>query len=448
MTRSASCPECSAALTLSEEQTGKSIRCSNCKSVLKISAVRPKDEVVEGRPILDGERRRPAAVGDGQDESKGPLTNPGPAPAAPAEHRLRQSRQPGGVPVSAVVAALAAALTSGLAAGGGVAYLHWKRAAHPVVVNVPPAPQEVALLGEEPQTEPDLPLLAQGLNPELAPGGQAPREQPDPTLLAHQPDLARVSKERSPQKQPVPQPPRPGDGGAEHDAAPAGPAPRKERWQYLVVTLPVDSNRATAQLNRLAGQGWEYLGLINTSIPGDSVYNSASNEVLGGRGHESSVAFRRPKVPFYVPGAIEGESMKIIATSKNFVLGPENMAFWVLGKWSGDRQLNGQSRDTGDWADLELPAPAEGKYHIVVYLTRSPSYGVIQFYVNGTKLAKPIDCFHADTVGSTGAIDLGAANLKAGVNSLGVEVVGTNPKSTPLRYAWGLDCVVLKPAKK
>jgi hypothetical protein len=59
----------------------------------------------------------------------------------------------------------------------------------------------------------------------------------------------------------------------------------------------------------------------------------------------------------------------------------------------------------------------------------------------------PIDCFHADTVLSTGAIDLGEAELKKGVNTLRVEVVGTNPKSAPPRYSWGLDCVVLHHAK-
>jgi hypothetical protein len=35
---------------------------------------------------------------------------------------------------------------------------------------------------------------------------------------------------------------------------------------------------------------------------------------------------------------------------------------------------------------------------------------------------------------------------KEGVNTLRVEVVGTNQKSAPPHYSWGLDCVVLKQA--
>jgi len=50
-------------------------------------------------------------------------------------------------------------------------------------------------------------------------------------------------------------------------------------------------------------------------------------------------------------------------------------------------------------------------------------------HVNGTRIGKPVDGFNADTVVSTGAIDLGAANLKKGVNSLVVELVGTNRMS-------------------
>ena len=70
-------------------------------------------------------------------------------------------------------------------------------------------------------------------------------------------------------------------------------------------------------------------------------------------------------------------------------------------------------------------------------------YGIVQFTVNGTRIGAPIDGF-ADSVKSTGAIDLGEADLKKGPNTLRVEVVGTNPDSRPPRYAFGLDCVVLK----
>ncbi len=318
-----------------------------------------------------------------------------------------------------------------------------------MVAQVPPAQQNAAALEQDPQEEPDPPVLNERHAPERVPKAQPPQQEPDPPVLAQQHNLARVPDDGlATQRQPDHDPPHPDEPQAQKDAAHVAQGAQKQRWQYLVVTLPFDGNQATARLNGLELDGWEYLGLINTSIPGVGVTDATSNSIQATPGHESSVVLRRPKVLFNVRGAIEGESLKITTKSGDFVLRPEHMTYWVLGKWSGDRQLHGQSRNIGDWADLELPAPAEGKYHVVVYLTKSPGYGIIQFHVNGTKLGKPIDTFHADTVGSTGAIDLGTVNLKMGTNSLGVEVTGTNPKSAGLRYEWGLDCVVLKQAKE
>jgi predicted Zn finger-like uncharacterized protein len=153
--------------------------------------------------------------------------------------------------------------------------------------------------------------------------------------------------------------------------------------------------------------------------------------------------------PFQLPGAIEGESLKILASSGDFSFTPQDMTSFLAsgGRWSGGSQLFARGVKAGAWADLELPAPAAGKYHIVAYLTRSWDYGVVQFYLNGRKVGTPIDGFHADTVVSTGPIDLGEAELKNGANKLRVEVVGTNPKSASPHYSWGLDCVVLHHAK-
>jgi hypothetical protein len=448
MTRRANCPECSATLALGDDQLGQSIRCSNCRRVFKISAFRPKNWADDERPTSEGKGRQSPAEGDGRDEAEGPRATPGMKQTAHLENQPRHQRQAGGVPVGMIAAAAKAAAMLGLAAGGGFVYLYSKPVASPVVVEVPPAHSNAAPDGVTQQNEPDPPVVAQGHDLERVPEGLAREEQPDPPLLAKRQDLEGMPDGPAPQKQPDPQPPHPGDGHIQQDAAAVAPPAQQQRWRYVVVTLPVDSHRATEQLNSLADLGWEYVGLISTSLPPASIWNNENQQYTTvSSGQASSILLRRPKILFKVPGAIEGERLKITAKSSSFAVVPESMTSWAFGQWSGDRQLNGHSSNAGDWTDLALPAPAEGNYHIVVYLTRSPTYGVIQFYVNGTKLAKPIDCFHADTVVNTGAIDLGTANLKKGVNSLGVEVVGTNPKSTPLRYAWGLDCVVLKPAK-
>jgi hypothetical protein len=241
----------------------------------------------------------------------------------------------------------------------------------------------------------------------------------------------------------------------EQGAAFAEPALPKQRWEYLVVALPIDSDKATAQINKLADEGWEYVGLVNTSNPASpGIYS-----------HDSSIVMQRPKTlkmpgtpqggnanatkaPFNVPGAIEGESMTIANKSSDFPIIPQDMAAFADGQWSGNSQLFGKAPRAGAWADLELPAPADGNYQIVVYLTKAADYGIIEFHVNGAKLGKPVDCFHADSVVSTGAIELGEAKLKKGVNKLRVEAHGTAPKSRPPHYSWGLDCLELKQAKQ
>jgi hypothetical protein len=151
-----------------------------------------------------------------------------------------------------------------------------------------------------------------------------------------------------------------------------------------------------------------------------------------------------PPPPFKIAGALEGEKLKILGKSGNFDAGPQDLAEFADGKWSGDSHLWVRPPKKGEWVDLELPVAADGKYHVVVYLTKARDYCIVQFAVGGTLLGKPIDCFNSPNVVSTGPIDLGEVELKKGTAVLRGEVVGTNEKSDGLRYMWGLDCVVLK----
>ena len=150
--------------------------------------------------------------------------------------------------------------------------------------------------------------------------------------------------------------------------------------------------------------------------------------------------------PFKIKGALEGESLKVLNKSSDFPLGPQDLRPFQEGQWSGDAHLWGQPKKAGEWADLQVPVPADGKYEVVVYMTKARDYGVIQFSLDGNPLGKPIDGYEPEKVVSTGPISLGTAELKKGNAVLRVETVGTNEKSTGVRYMWGLDCIVLKPA--
>lgn len=149
--------------------------------------------------------------------------------------------------------------------------------------------------------------------------------------------------------------------------------------------------------------------------------------------------------PYRIKDALEGENLRIAQKSGDVEVGPQDMSAFGDGEWSGASHLWVRPAKAGEWVDLEVPVPAEGRYHVIVYLTKARDYGVVRFSVNGQHLGQAIDCFHPDTVVSTGAIDLGTVRLPKGVATLRGEVVGTNPNSDGLRYMWGLDAVVLKP---
>jgi hypothetical protein len=156
-----------------------------------------------------------------------------------------------------------------------------------------------------------------------------------------------------------------------------------------------------------------------------------------------------PPPPYRIPGAIEGESLKVAGKSGKFDVGPQDMTEFSDGKnrWSGNRHLWVRPNEKGAWTDLELPVAADGKYRVVVYLTKARDYGTVQFRIDGQKLGKAIDCFASRGVLATGPVELGTVELKKGKAKLRVEVAGTNEKSVGLRYMWGLDCVVLKKAE-
>jgi hypothetical protein len=151
-----------------------------------------------------------------------------------------------------------------------------------------------------------------------------------------------------------------------------------------------------------------------------------------------------PAQAYRIKGALEGENLKIAEKSSDFDVSPQDMTPFADGNWSGGSHLWGRPSKAGEWVDLKLPGAAEGRYHVIAYLTKARDYGVVQFHLDGRALGHPIDCFHPDNVVATGPIDLGTADLREGNATLRIEVVGTNPKSDGLRYMWGLDCVVLK----
>lgn len=145
--------------------------------------------------------------------------------------------------------------------------------------------------------------------------------------------------------------------------------------------------------------------------------------------------------PARVPGAIEGETMKVLAKTGTAV--PQNMLQYQDFTWSGGGQLWWTGAKPGDRLTLALPVAIPGNYSIEAVLTRAPDYGVVKFFLDGQPLSdKQTDLF-GSRVSITNQLVLGEKELTAGEHRLTVEITGANPGAVKA-WMFGLDYLWLQ----
>lgn len=137
-----------------------------------------------------------------------------------------------------------------------------------------------------------------------------------------------------------------------------------------------------------------------------------------------------------VPGAIEGETLKILERTGGT---SEVQIIADLG-WSGHRQLWWLNGTPGSALALALPVAQAGRYRVEAELTKAVDYGIVQILLNGTKAGQPIDLY-AEKV-AHGRVDLGEFDLTTGENRLEIVITGANPKAVK-KHMFGLDYVLL-----
>jgi hypothetical protein len=143
---------------------------------------------------------------------------------------------------------------------------------------------------------------------------------------------------------------------------------------------------------------------------------------------------------FKVKGALEGEKLKILAKTAGRA---ELQDMYGYGpNWSGDAHLWWIDAKPGDTLDLAVPVQKAGTYRLKMQLTKAVDYGIVQLYLDGKKLGKPIDLFNNGVIAS-GALDMGVHELEKGEHKLRVEIVGANEKAVK-GYMFGLDYVLLE----
>jgi hypothetical protein len=139
-----------------------------------------------------------------------------------------------------------------------------------------------------------------------------------------------------------------------------------------------------------------------------------------------------------VAGALEGEELTIV--EQTGTLEPQ-----VWGALSNEKHLWWREANPGDRLILGFDVAEAGQHRVLARFLTARDYGIVQLSINDQKAGEPIDLYH-DGVTPSDEVELGTFDLKAGQNTLTVEITGANEAATP-DYMFGLDYLRLEPAQ-
>lgn len=192
--------------------------------------------------------------------------------------------------------------------------------------------------------------------------------------------------------------------------------------------------------------------------PGASSNGAAPPDVFGKAKQVIPPPPELPK-PMVIDGAIECESMKVLAKSEGLAIEAQEVEGFAPRTWSGGEHLWVKATSPGAFVELEVPcaggsggAKSNAPVDVKLFATKSWDYGIVRLTVNGQPVGRggevggEIDFWSGEKgkVVATGAIPLGRHTPRDGRLVLRAEVVGSNPGSEGAKHFFGLDCVTLK----
>lgn len=139
-----------------------------------------------------------------------------------------------------------------------------------------------------------------------------------------------------------------------------------------------------------------------------------------------------------VPGALEGETLKIISKTGGSTR-PQNMGSFGS-EWSGGAQLWWTGGKPDQKLTLAIPVKEAGKYTLYGALTMAKDYGVVSITLDGKPVTSSFDGYNASKVIHTGEKDWGTHELTAGEHQLTFTLAPPNPEAKPGNMV-GLDYV-------
>ena len=142
-----------------------------------------------------------------------------------------------------------------------------------------------------------------------------------------------------------------------------------------------------------------------------------------------------------IPGAIEGEGLKVLSKTGGNAK-PQGMGGFG-GEWSGAAQLWWTGAKPGQKLTLALPVLEKGKYTLKAALTLARDYGIIDVALDDKPVATAWDGYNGPKVIHSDELDWGTHELSAGEHQLTITITGKHPDAVP-SYMVGLDYVKLE----
>jgi hypothetical protein len=143
-----------------------------------------------------------------------------------------------------------------------------------------------------------------------------------------------------------------------------------------------------------------------------------------------------------VSGAMEGETLKVLSTSRG-ATGGQEMGGFPKDRWSGKNHLWWTGGQPGDKLEVEFEVAEEGRFDLQAVMTKARDYAIVQLSLDGEVLGEPIDLFNTPDVVTTGLVSLGSRELRSGKHQLTIEIKGKHPEAVP-GFMFGLDFLLLK----
>jgi hypothetical protein len=174
-------------------------------------------------------------------------------------------------------------------------------------------------------------------------------------------------------------------------------------------------------------------------------YGFEGTELVDFQSRQDQIAEVKSPVMYKTPMSLEIPGFKIekIPTRGNIQVQTLNQFTREGRKWDNDDQLWWTGAGPNAKLELILNVEKDGSYKLVGELTKARDYGIIQFRVNGVKVGEPVDLYNPEVI-PTGAMEIGTVNLKAGKQTVEVEITGKNEKADPA-YMVGIDRLWLVP---